>query len=123
MSKKVKVRFNLGRGKNYMKWKVEADGRSEYYNPEEYSLLLYGCQLKNSRKTAEKIHQGANKSVCAWILCDSIMLGQNVTLPEANTRLTYNPRVRPNWMAGDVLADNATFDSIWSDGRKLFTNK
>jgi hypothetical protein len=30
MSKKVKVRFNLGRGKNYMKWKVEADGRSEY---------------------------------------------------------------------------------------------
>ena len=121
MAKKIKVRFNLGKGKNFMKWKVEADGTSEYYSPDEYNLYMYGCQLKNQRSTAEKIHQGANKSVCAWILCDSIMLGQNVTLPEANTRLTYNPRVRPNWMVGDVLADNATFDSIWSDGRKLFT--
>lgn len=121
MVKKIKVRFNLGKGKNFMKWKVEADGTSEYYSPDEYTLYMYGCQLKNQRSTAEKIHQGANKSVCAWILCDTILLGQNVTLPEANTRITYNPRVRPNWMAGDVLADNATFDSIWSDGRKLFT--
>jgi len=107
---KIKVRFNLGKGKNYMKWKIEADGGSEYYSPDEYNLFMYGCQLKNQRATA-----------CAWILCDNIFLGQNVELPEANTRLTYNPRVRPNWMAGDVLADNATFDSIWSDGRKLFT--
>jgi hypothetical protein len=121
MAKKIKVRFNLGKGKNFMKWKIEADGKSEYYCPNEYNLYMYGCQLKNQRSTAEKIHQGANKSVCAWILCDTIMLAQNVELPEANTRLTYNPRVRPNWMAGDVLADNATFDSIWSDGRKLFT--
>lgn len=123
MANKIKVRFNLGRGKNFMKWKVEADGRSEYYSPEEYNLFMYGCQLKNQRSTAEKIHQGAEKSVCAWILCDSIMLGQNVELPEANTRLTYNPRVRPNWMAGDTVADNQQFEHIWSDGRKLFTNK
>ena len=118
---KIKVRFNLGKGENYMKWKIEADGRSEYYSPDEYNLFMYGCQLKNQRATANKIHQGANKSVCAWILCDNIFLGQNVELPEANTRLTYNPRVRPNWMAGEVVADNANFDSIWSDGRKLFT--
>lgn len=118
---KIKVRFNLGKGKNYMKWKIEADGRSEYYSPDEYNLFMYGCQLKNQRATANKIHQGANKSVCAWILCDNIFLGQNVELPEANTRLTYNPRVRPNWMAGEAVADNANFDSIWSDGRKLFT--
>ena len=122
MSKKVKVRFNLGRGKNYMKWKVEVDGRSEYYSPEEHNLLLFGCQLKNSRKTAEKIHQGANKSVCAWILCDWFALAQNCVLPEATMRLTYNPRVRPNWMAGAEVADDQQFEHIWSDGRKLFTN-
>ena len=118
---KIKVRFNLGRGKNYMKWKVEYNGKSEYYSPDEYNLFLYGCQLKNSRKTADKIHQGANKSVCAWVLCDTILLGKNVALPEGNTRLTYNPRVQPNWLAGAAVADDLHFEQIWSDGRKLFT--
>ena len=122
MASKIKVRFNLGRGKNYMKWKVESAGTSAYYSPDEYNLFLYGCQLKSSRKTAEKIYQGANKSVCAWILCDEIFLGRNVDLPEATARLTYNPRVQPNWLAGAAVADNQHFEQIWSDGRKLFTN-
>ena len=119
---KIKVRFNLGRGENYMKWKVQYGNTSEYYSPEEYNLYMHGCQLKNQKSTAQKIHDGADKSVCAWILCDTIFLTQNVKLPEAKVRLTYNPRVRPNWMAGDDVADNAKFESIWSDGRKLFTN-
>lgn len=123
MAAKIKVRFNLGRGKNYMKWKVEYGKTSEYYSPDEYNLFLYGCQLKNSRKTADKIHQGANKSVCAWVLCDTILLGKNIELPEATTRLTYNPRVQPNWLAGAAVADDQHFEQIWSDGRKLFTNK
>lgn len=123
MAAKIKVRFNLGRGKNYMKWKVEYGKTSEYYSPDEYNLFLYGCQLKNSRKTADKIHQGANKSVCAWVLCDTILLGKNIELPEATTRLTYNPRVQPNWLAGEAVADDQRFEQIWSDGRKLFTNK
>lgn len=135
---KIKVRFNLGKGKNYMKWKVQCGNQSDYYNPKEYNLFLYNCQLKNHKKTAEKINQGANKSVCAWILCDKIMLvpmwgmpqglnmlGQNCALPEANTRLTYNPRVQPNWVAGTAgeVVDDQFFDHIWSDGRKLFTIK
>ena len=122
---KIKVRFNLGKGKNYMKWKVEADGKSEYYSPEDYNLFLYGCQLKNHKKTAEKINQGANKSVCAWILCDEIFLGQNVQLPAGGTQLKYNPRTQPNWVAGAAgeVVDNECFGQIWSDGRKLFAIK
>jgi len=55
MAKKIKVRFNLGKGKNYMKWKLEFPTHSEYYSPEDYNLALFGCQLKNHKKTAEKI--------------------------------------------------------------------
>jgi len=122
---KIKVRFNLGKGKNYMKWKVQCGNRSEYYNPSEYNLFLYGCQLKNNKKTAEKINQGANKSVCAWILCDNILLGNNVQLPAGGTQVKYNPRVQPNWVAGDAgeVVDDQVYDHIWSDGRKLFAIK
>ena len=75
------------------------------------------------KKTAEKIHAGADKTVCAWILCDSIFLGQNVKLPAGGTQVKYNPRVQPNWLAGEAVVDNESFDSIWSDGRKLFAKK
>jgi len=120
MAKKIKVRFNLGKGKNYMKWKVEFPTHSEYYSPDEYTLFLHACQLKNHKKTADKIHSGANKSVCAWILCDQLFLGQNVKLPDGGTQLKYNPRTQPNWLAGAAVVDNEYFDQIWSDGRKLF---
>ncbi len=120
---KIKVRFNLGKGKNYKMWKLEFPTHSEYYSPEEYTVFMYGCQLKNHKKTAEKINQGADKSVCAWILCDQVFLGQNVKLPTGGTSLKYNPRKQPNWLAGDVVVDNEHFDSIWSEGRNLFGKK
>ena len=123
MAKKIKVRFNLGRGKNYMKWKLQFPTHSEYYSPDEFNLFMYGCQLKNYKKTAEKIHAGADKTVCAWILCDQVFLGQNVKLPAGGTQVKYNPRVQPNWLAGEAVVDNESFDSIWSDGRKLFAKK
>ena len=123
MAKKIKVRFNLGKGKNYMKWKVEFPTHSEYYSPDDTTLALFGCQLKNHKKTAEKINQGANKSVCAWILCDNVFLTQNIEQPKDGVQLKYNPRTQPNWLAGAAVVDNEYFDHIWSDGRKLFGKK
>ena len=72
MANKIKVRFNLGRGKNYMKWKIQSKSGVEYHYPADVQLIMKGCQLKNNRKTAEKIFNGENKDVCAWVLCDSI---------------------------------------------------
>ena len=52
---RIKVRFNLGRGTNYMKWKVTyPDGNIEYYNPTEVQLVMkaviklyvHGCCVK-----------------------------------------------------------------------------
>lgn len=120
MAKKIKVRFNLGRGKNYLKWKVQYESEVVYYDPAEITLFMFGCILKNNKSAAEKIHQGANKNVCAWVLCDEVFLGKNVELPTGATQLKYNPRVQPNWTADGANVDNHQYESIHSDGRKLF---
>ena len=120
---RIKVRFNLGRGKNYMKWKIQCGNQSEYYSPDEWNLFMSGCTLKNHKKTAEKIHQGAEKTVCAWILCDHIFLGKNCALPEGGTQLRYNPRVQPNWLADGEVVDGQDYDAVWSDGRRLYGKK
>ena len=118
-----KVRFNLGRGKNYMKWKIECAGESAYYDPAEWNLFLSGCTLKNNKSAARKIFAGENKNVCAWIMCDHVFLGKNYELPQEGVQLKYNPRVQPNWTADEANVDNEKYDAIWSDGRKLFGKK
>jgi hypothetical protein len=120
--KSIKVRFNLSRGKNYMKWKVEhPSGISEYYEPAEVQLKLYGCTLKNHKKTAEKIFNGAEKTVCAWVLCKTMEIIFN-TSPEVQTgesRVSYNPRKQPNWIHSGSVVDGNRYDKIISYGKSL----
>lgn len=126
MSKKIKVRFNLGRGKNYMKWKVQyPDGEVEYYSPGEVQLVMKGCILKNSRKTALKIYEGQDKTVCAWVLCDEILVKFDQFRPYDTTdlnRLMYNPRVVPYWTSERFKwnLDGHRFENIGTVDRKLF---
>lgn len=130
MPKKIKVRFNLGKGVNYMKWKIQyPNGAVEYASPTSTQLVMKGCTLKNSKKTAEKIFNGEHKTVCAWILCDSIQVKFDGF--EAYDRyncptLKYNPRVEPNWVYNynrNINADNLSFIEIGSIGSKLFVTK
>jgi hypothetical protein len=118
----IKVRFNLSRGKNYMKWKIAyPDGNIEYLDPNKVDLLMKKCKLRNSIKTAQKIFDGENKTVCAWILCDDVIISDNLeeSLDE-NERLRYNPRVKPNWDFRDVNVDGKQFCVIESRGSKLY---
>jgi len=118
----IKVRFNLSRGKNYMKWKIAyPDGNIEYLDPNKVDLLMKKCKLRNSQKTAQKIFEGENKTVCAWILCDDVVISENPKEPlEENGRLRYNPRVNPNWNFRDVNVDGKQFNVIESRGSKLY---
>ena len=72
--KSNKVRFNLSRGKNYMKWKVMYnDGSVEFYHPTEVQIIMTGCTLLNNRKSADKIFSGeTTKVVCAFIRCENV---------------------------------------------------
>jgi hypothetical protein len=132
MKRPYKVRFNLGAGKNYMKWKVEGPEGVVYYSPDEIQIVMSNCQLKNQRKTAQKILEGAHKTVCAWIKCEHLVIKafniENLVITENKAfdeesviQLKYNPRVLPNWFINEgENADNMIVTTVFSSGRKLF---
>ena len=97
--KRIKVRFSLQRGENYMKWRViGSDGIVTYYNPCDVQLIMKGCTLRNNKKLATKIFNGeSTKVVCAWILCDSLEIRHSDFVKESNFKIKYNPKVAPNW--------------------------
>ena len=119
---KIKVRFNLGRGKNYLKWKIESKSGVEYHYPADVQLILHNCILKNNRKTAEKIFNGMNKDVCAWVLCESITIKHKDNVNSyhdfekvwVKDKLSYNPRKQPYWVYNGFEADNEKFEKIVS---------
>jgi hypothetical protein len=121
---RIKVRFNLSRGKNYMKWKiVYPDSTIEYLSPDEVSLIMMKCKLSNNAKQAEKIFQGESKTVCAWVLCEEMKI---TGVPQKDiietSRLRYNPRVKPCWDYQEVNSDGKEFDRIESRGNRLYVN-
>jgi hypothetical protein len=121
MSKKVKVRFNLGRGVNYMKWKIQhPDGKCEYHYPNDVQLVMYDCILKNSRSTALKIHSGeSNKTVCAWVLCDRVEIRTEDFIGDNYQQVKYNPRVLPFWNRDGVDMDGSKVKEMYSVDYKL----
>lgn len=122
MLKRNKVRFNLSRGKNYLKWKVMyGNGEVVYYHPTEVQIVMSGCTLKNSRTTAQKIFTGeTTKVVCAWVLCDEIEIITENFIPESNTRLKYNPRELPFWNIDGKNMDGENIKKLISVDYKLF---
>ena len=113
--KSIKIRFNLGKGKNFMKWKIQyPNGEIEYHNPTDVQLLMHDCTLKNRKKTAQKIFDGGEKVVCAWILCKSLEIKINdfVQADLLGERVRYNPRVTPHWMLNDENVDGLPVDKL-----------
>ena len=98
---RAKLRFHLAKGNNHMKWQYTAtDGTKQYVLPTVLRTFGDG-QLNNQRATAQKINDGANKTVCAWISFnkDVFSLEQNfneVHLPNF-IKVYYNPRKLPYW--------------------------
>jgi hypothetical protein len=121
MATSIKVRFNLGRGVNYMKWKVYSSKSVDYYDPMEYNLTLHDCVLKNNKNTALSIFQGKSKSVCSWVLCKSVIVSKAESLPRDLTKISYNPKVFPGWLIENTVVDGHRYDTIWSQGKSLFT--
>ena len=121
--KSFKIRFNLGRGKNFLKWKVESPtGQVEYLDPVETQLVMQDCTLKNHSKTAQKIYNGQNKTVCAWVLCKKLEI-RRVNFKQADLkgeRVSYNPRVSPHWILGGSNVDGAKINQITSVDRGLW---
>lgn len=118
----IKVRFNLGKGPRYMKWKIEyTHGEPEYLDPKEVQLIMIGCILRNQKATAEKIHQGANKTVCAWVECCDVIITTQTGIDVESNRIMYNPRKTPNWTNNaEENLDNQYYSKIISLDKILF---
>lgn len=119
-----KVRFHLAKGKNFQKWQVRHGRTVAYYDPSQVQLVLKGCTLHNQPATAKKICDGQEKTVCAWVACDSVEVIHNfITLadvPVCNL-IHYNPKKTPFWRDGnDNNIDKSTHQEIHSLGRQLF---
>ena len=114
-----KIRFNLGRGENFMKWRITDTRNNEsfYLDPDLYTLTIKDCKLRNQKGTAKKIHEGSNKSVCAWIDCEDILIG----LPKdiKGEKLTYNPRENPYWTLNGENVDGQRFIKLFTSGSKV----
>ena len=74
MNSYYKLRYHLARGRNYKKWQLKhmsPVGKfaldTFYRNPDDFVALLHNCRLRNHGSVAKKIHDGMNKTVCAWI--------------------------------------------------------
>jgi len=112
---KYKLRFNLGAGKNYKKWKITSPlGNTRYLEPDKVTIFMEGCRLINQKGTATKIHEGANKTVCAWVECDSVVAYHK--MPDdfivVTHQASYNPRITPNWVFKDTNADKLEFREL-----------
>jgi hypothetical protein len=121
--KRTKIRFNLGRGPNYYKWKINhPNGLVEYLHPTDVQLIMTNCELANNRKVSEKIFNGANKTVCAWILCENLHIKRsNFNQSDVTGEmLRFNPRHEPNWVLNGVNSDGAKINKIETVDYKLY---
>ena len=117
---KYQIRFNLGRGVNYEKWKVTNPyGEVIYLDPSEVLIIMKGCKLVNHKGTAQKIFEGANKRVGAWVECDEVEVTNKPVLNSSARKVCYNPRVEPNWTLDDENVDKQEFDELFTADRSI----
>jgi len=128
-----KVRFHLGRGKHFMHWQIKSklntgDGTGakevvNYVYPQHNQLAMLGCKLSVQSTAAQKIHDGANKTVCAWIECEAVqVLEANRLKPnEQDYRIKFNPRQSPNWTDGynNIVSGNE-YEILFTNDRTLW---
>lgn len=115
------IRFNLGRGVNYLKWKVtNPNGDVSYYDPNDYQFEMGGCMLKNRKKTSTKIYEGSNKEVCSFIYCDDLIIHKEKLILGKSEHIRFNPRVKPFWFneRGEDV-DGCFFDVLFTEGNKV----
>jgi hypothetical protein len=119
---KFQIRFNLGAGDNYKKWKVTSpQGDVQYIEPNEVNIFMEGCKLCNQKGTATKIFEGANKTVCAWVEADNVDIMSKLNIDDyIGDEVSYNPRVAPNWIYNNENVDKSEFSDLVTKGRAIY---
>ena len=106
-----------------MKWQLtDPNGDKQYFNPEHKSIAMFGCRLRVQPSTAQKIHDGANKSVCAWIECEHTqVVDKPIVMTIFDTRISFNPKRSVHWMTEEgEIKDGEFMPLIVTNERELF---
>lgn len=126
VARNYRVRFHLGRGKNFMNWKVEQIKPREdwFYVPDDVNIIMTNCVLTNKPLRAEKIYTGEiNKEPIAYVQCENVSVidATDIDISKAK-RLSYNPRVNPYWFDEDGNnIDNSEWGALFTVGRAVYT--
>jgi hypothetical protein len=121
MKRKFKIRFHLGKGENFMKWRIEnIDDKSvTFFDPSSFNAIVTDGKLYNQKSAAKKINEGSNKTVCAWIMAKDyklIKLFDN----QIQAEIKYNPRTIPHWTnnEGDNL-DSKEYKTMYIINKRI----
>jgi hypothetical protein len=120
------IRFNKGRGKNYRHWRVKdlTNKSVEYYDPETFILVMQKCLLLNNLNKAEKVFKTQVRDVCGYIRCCSYKLHKKYSFDTSSLEeLLYDPKIAPFWRKGESSCDNYKFESLITQGRRIFNCK
>jgi len=123
MKRKFKIRFHLGQGENYMKWRIEDVTTKNvwFFEPSEFEAVIINGKLYNQKSAANKINQGSNKTVCAWIMAEDVVMysTENIWM---KGQVSYNPRLMPHWIDNNGNnVDKQEFAEMHIVERKIFT--
>lgn len=105
-----------------MTWKITfPDGHHEYHQPDDISIKITNGVLKNRRKSADQIFEGANKRVCAWIECEKLEIKTQYDFNDNLSEIRYSPRTQPYWCdINNNNIDGECFYFIHTLGNKVF---
>lgn len=117
MKRNFKIRFHLGQGENYMKWRVEDVTTKNvwFFEPENFQAIIVNGKLHNHPSTAKK------KTFCAYIMAEDVVLYPTDNL-WMRGQVAYNPRLMPHWIDNNGNnADKKEFAEMHIVERKIFT--
>jgi len=95
-----RLRYHLARGEFYKHWQLKESktGKTIYFRPEDTNFLLENVKLYNKKAVAQRIYEGANKNVCAWLSIKGSVKIRTEEIDVSNmTEIFYNPRETPFW--------------------------
>lgn len=125
MKRNIKLRFHLGKGENYQMWQITTKSGVRYVDPQQWSFVMENAKLVNRKSTAVKIHEGENKSVCAWISATNYAIfpadlinGADVS---TSNKASFNPKVKPYWTdQNEVNIDGAEVKHVVTMNRDVY---
>jgi len=124
MKKIKRLRFHLARGKNYRHWQLKGMKKEPvYFDPEDTSFILKNVKLYNKRNVAQKIYEGANKDVCAWLEIKGSAKVQTTEFDVSGmVEISYNPREVPFWTY-KIRVPGLEVDLDLKEFKKVIINK